>query len=133
MYRSLNPEHITRTIAQLRDRIQERFPGSGLGKVAGGEGVLGLQRAFQVAGAHTTVTSLWSVDDKATQQLMVRFYENRWEKKLPALEALMEAQRWMLAEGIKRGMVREPVAETAAMPRTPPYYWAAFILSGDWR
>ena len=34
MYRSLNPEHITRTIAQLRDRIQERFPGSGLGKVA---------------------------------------------------------------------------------------------------
>lgn len=45
MYRSLNPEHITRTIAQLRDRIQERFPGSGLGKVAeelqriGGEAV----------------------------------------------------------------------------------------------
>ena len=34
MYRSLNPEHIIRTIAQLRDRIQERFPGSGLGKVA---------------------------------------------------------------------------------------------------
>ncbi len=34
MYRSLNPEHITRTIAQLRERIEERFPGSGLGRVA---------------------------------------------------------------------------------------------------
>jgi CHAT domain-containing protein len=107
---------------------------TGLGKVAGGEDVFGLQRAFQVAGAHTTVTSLWSVDDKATQQLMVRFYENRWEKKLPALEALTEAQRWLLTEGVKRGMVRlRDKDEAKGAARTPPYFWAAFVLSGDWR
>ena len=106
---------------------------TGLGKVAGGEGLLGLQRAFQVAGARSVVASLWSVDDKATQQLMIRFYENRWDRKMPALEALVEAQRWMLAEGVKRGLVREDSPKTDAHPRTPPYYWAAFVLSGDWR
>ena len=106
---------------------------TGLGATAGGEGVLGLQRAFQVAGARATVTSLWSVDDKATQQLMVRFYENRWEKKMAVLEALTEAQRWMLAEGLKRGLVRDDDGPPEGKPRTPPYYWAAFVLSGDWR
>src|SRR5205085_9805603 len=54
---------------------------TGRGKVAGGEGVLGLQRAFQVAGARTVVASLWSVDDAATQRLMTRYYDNLWEKK----------------------------------------------------
>jgi CHAT domain-containing protein len=49
---------------------------TGLGAVAGGEGALGLQRAFQVAGARTTVTSLWKVPDRATKELMIRFYDN---------------------------------------------------------
>ena len=60
---------------------------SGLGKQASGEGVLGLQRSFQSAGARSVVASLWSVDDAATKTLMVAFYRNLWEKKLPELEA----------------------------------------------
>jgi CHAT domain-containing protein/tetratricopeptide (TPR) repeat protein len=105
---------------------------TGLGKVAGGEGILGLQRGFQLAGARTTVTSLWKVDDNATRLLMEKFYENLWKHKLPKAEALRQAQLTMLREGPKRGVVR--VDEGGAMPAvSPPYYWAAFVLSGDWR
>jgi CHAT domain-containing protein len=106
---------------------------TGLGETAGGEGLLGLQRAFQTAGARSVVASLWQVDDEATRQLMVRFYENLWRAKEPLgkLAALREAQMWMLREGVKRGLVRRTAAKEPT--RTPPYYWAAFVLSGDWR
>ena len=77
---------------------------TGLGESAGGEGLLGLQRAFQLAGAKTTVASLWQVPDAATQLLMQRFYDNLWndDHKMSKLEALLEAQRWMLREGAKQ-------------------------------
>jgi CHAT domain-containing protein len=109
---------------------------TGLGEIAGGEGLLGLQRAFQVAGARSVVASLWKVDDVTTQLLMMRFYENLWQAKEPKskLEALREAQLYMLNHGLERGMVRrkgQQQATTAA--RTSPYFWAAFVLSGDWR
>ena len=105
---------------------------TGLGEDAGGEGLLGLQRAFHVAGARTVVASLWEVNDESTRALMERFYENLWKKKLSGLESLREAQLWMLQEGQTRGLVRQaPTSE--ADPRTPPLYWAAFVISGDWR
>jgi tetratricopeptide (TPR) repeat protein/CHAT domain-containing protein len=112
---------------------------TGLGQSAGGEGVLGLQRAFQTAGAKTVVVSLWQVPDEATQLLMQRFYGNLWEKKMPKLEALRDAQLWMLHEGIKNpGLARGFGLATAKQPADrggslSPYYWAAFVLSGDWR
>src|SRR5262249_41639097 len=67
---------------------------TGLGKAAGGEGMLGLQRAFQVAGARSCVSSLWSVDDAATQTMMTEFYKRLWDKDHPVrkLEALRQAQ-----------------------------------------
>jgi len=113
---------------------------TGLGKTAGNEGLLGLQRAFQTAGAKTVVASLWKVPDKATQLLMSRFYDNLWRKKMPKIEALREAQRWLLHDadkqtGLDRGLELEPV-DVAAFPKSgglPPYFWAAFVLSGDWR
>jgi len=105
---------------------------TGLGEVASGEGVLGLQRAFQVAGVRTTITSLWRVPDEATRLLMERFYENVWTKKLGKLQALREAQLWMLKEGRARGMKLKGETATKST-RLPPYYWAAFVLSGDWR
>ena len=65
---------------------------------------------------------------------MVRFYENLWQKKMSKLEALRQAQLWMLKEGLKRGLVVLDEEERVQKPvRTPAYYWAAFVLSGDWR
>lgn len=107
---------------------------TGRGRTAGGEGVLGLQRAFQVAGAKTVVTSLWDVSDDATSALMIDLYENYWSKEMGMLESLRTAQLEMLREGPRRGLVE--VAEDAPVDRdrrAPPYYWAAFVLSGDWR
>ena len=101
--------------------------------------LMGLQRAFQVAGARTVVASLWSVPDEPTKVLMERFYANRWEKKMSKLNALREAQLWMLREGrgdalVQRGIRRVgPAPPPAGDGRLPPYYWAAFVLSGDWR
>jgi CHAT domain-containing protein/Tfp pilus assembly protein PilF len=105
---------------------------TGLGKSAGGEGLLGLQRAFQIAGARSVMATLWQVRDDAARSLMVDFYENLWKKKMSKLEALRAAQLAMLRDGIKRGM---EIAGQPADPkrRLPPYYWAAFVLSGDWR
>jgi CHAT domain-containing protein len=109
---------------------------TGLGEVAGGEGLLGLQRAFQVAGAKTVMASLWSVNDEATRRLMVRFYENLWLRKLPKVEALRQAQLWMLRGETMPGEAErggERAKPSVAPGRQPPYTWAGFVLSGDWR
>jgi CHAT domain-containing protein/tetratricopeptide (TPR) repeat protein len=112
---------------------------TGLGERVGGEGVLGLQRAFQIAGARTVVASLWKVQDHTTRAVMGRFYENLWQKGMPKLEALREAQLWMLREGRAHGLV--PTSDTDSKPstnsngqshRAPPRYWAAWSLSGAW-
>jgi CHAT domain-containing protein/Tfp pilus assembly protein PilF len=89
---------------------------TGLGEVAGGEGVYGLQRAFHMAGAQTTVASLWQVDDEITQELVTRFFENLWHHGMGRLEALRQAQF-----AVRRG----------EGDRAQPRYWAAWVLSGD--
>jgi len=113
---------------------------TGLGQIAGGEGALGLQRAFQVAGARSVVSSLWKVDDTATQLLMTQFYDNLWNKKLPPLAAFREAQLSLLhgkVEGARlRGLsVAKADPQTAhtegADGRLPPRLWAAFVVSGS--
>jgi CHAT domain-containing protein/tetratricopeptide (TPR) repeat protein len=87
-----------------------------LGKEIKGEGIIGLTRGFMYAGAHRVVASLWSVQDKATSELMTNFYRNLLKKKLPPGAALREAQLSML--------------QTARWGS--PYYWAAFSLHGMW-
>ena len=100
---------------------------TGLGTVAGGEGVFGLQRAFALAGARATVGSMWQVDDDATAALMFEFYRRLWDQtaKIGKLEALRAAQLAVL-----NGEVFVPPGGTVGQ-RISPYFWAAFSLSGD--
>ena len=84
---------------------------TGLGKFDAGEGVYGLQRGFRSAGAKSIVTSLWKVDDEATRDFMIHFYQQMFESK-DKLEAFRSAQLAM----------KEKYRE--------PYYWGAFVLSG---
>ena len=58
---------------------------------------------------------------------MTRAYENWWSGKKSKLEGLIDAQRRMLKEGMPG------LDGKVAKGRTPPYFWAAFVLSGDWR
>jgi CHAT domain-containing protein len=116
---------------------------TGLGETAGGEGLLGLQRAFQIAGAKSVLATLWTIDDKASRTLMAEFYENLWKRKMPKLEALRRAQLAMLRGDIARGGESSAPATHRGVrllpsladehKRLPPHYWAAFVLSGDWR
>jgi CHAT domain-containing protein/Tfp pilus assembly protein PilF len=127
---------------------------TGLGDVAGGEGVFGLQRAFHIAGCHNVVASLWKVDDAATAALMTRFYGHLFaaeeSRRLPPVEALRRAQldlyrhpelipAWSRGEarapGKPRPATEPPPADTppelvTGADRAPIKLWAAFTLSG---
>lgn len=83
---------------------------TGLGKVTNGDDVVGLTRGFLYAGSRSIVASLWSIDDRATADLMKSFYANL------ASETKQEALR------LAQLKTRE------AFPH--PFYWAAFQLTG---
>ena len=102
---------------------------SGLGETAGGEGLLGIQRAFQVAGARTTIASIWKVPDDATRTIMEHFYRNFLEKKMSIAESLRAAQIEALHHPDAFRQASNPDDEGPAT-QLPPQYWAAFSVSG---
>lgn len=88
-----------------------------LGKNVRGEGLIGLTRGFMYAGARRVVATLWKVDDAATAEFMKRFYRNLLQKNMKPSAALFAAQN-----------------EMKQIPRfRAPYFWAGFVLQGDWR
>jgi CHAT domain-containing protein len=89
---------------------------TGVGQVQTGEGVYGLRRALVLAGAEAQVMSLWKVDDTATKQLMVAYYDKLVRQHIGRADALRLAQLSMLDDP----------------KRQHPYYWAAFIHGGAW-
>jgi CHAT domain-containing protein len=89
---------------------------TGLGMEMGGEGLIGLTRAFQYAGARTVVSSLWSVGDVSTAQLMKVFYG------------------YLKAGDTKDEALRAAQVSLLRNPRTAhPFHWAAFEVIGDWQ
>lgn len=87
---------------------------TGVGEVRAGEGVFGLSRSFLAAGAQTVVMSLWQVQDRATEQLMTRFYES-----------------------LRVGMSKAEALRAAALSvkaqnhTSHPYFWGAFVVTGN--
>jgi CHAT domain-containing protein/predicted negative regulator of RcsB-dependent stress response len=90
---------------------------TGLGKGIKGEGLIGLTRGFMYAGAPRVVASLWDVDDFATAELMKLFYQRMLKDGLSAGAALRAAQLEMSRQ--KRW--------------ASPYFWAGFVLHGEWQ
>jgi CHAT domain-containing protein len=88
-----------------------------LGKEVRGEGLMGLTRGFLYAGVPRVVASLWPVEDRASTELMTRFYGAMWQDGLSPAAALRQAQRAMRRDPRYRG----------------PFSWAGFVLQGDWR
>jgi len=90
---------------------------TGLGKEIKGEGLIGLTRGFMYSGAPRVVASLWNVDDLATAELMKLFYRGMLKDGLPAGAALRAAQ-----------------LELSRQKRwASPYFWAGFVLHGEWK
>lgn len=91
---------------------------TGLGKEKRGEGVIGLTRAFMYAGAPTVGVSLWSVADKSTAELMTDFYKRfLGASPVPASSAMRDAQLAMIS----------------GKKYSAPFYWAPFVLVGEWK
>jgi len=89
---------------------------TGLGKDVKGEGLVGLTRGFMYAGATRVVASLWKVDDAATAQLMSYFYQEMFTNQKKPAAALRAAQLKMAKHRAWKS----------------PYYWAGFIIQGEW-
>ncbi len=94
---------------------------TGVGEVRSGEGVFGLRRAFQIAGARTLVMSLWSVEDESARTWMEALYRARLERNRSTADAVRDASTEVLRDRRSHGL------------STHPFYWGAFVAAGDWR
>jgi CHAT domain-containing protein len=87
-----------------------------VGREIRGEGLVGLTRGFMYAGARRVVATLWNVNDRATAEFMMRFYEGVLRDRLTVAVSLRAAQLALLQD-----------------PRwSSPYYWGGIVLQGDW-
>ncbi len=90
---------------------------TGLGKVFAGEGCWGLSQSFMIAGAKAVVVSLWPVNDLATKEFMMAFYDFVFNRHMSFIDALSETKR-VFIRGDRGDALRAPI------------YWAPFILNG---
>ncbi|MEM7585822.1 MAG: CHAT domain-containing tetratricopeptide repeat protein [Acidobacteriota bacterium] len=120
---------ITDTLRLDADLVVLSACATAAGPERGGEGLMSLSRAFQIAGARTVAASLWSVADDSTAELMIRFYRHLLAGE-PKDEALRKAQMELIA-----GPTADQSGDrkTAARDFSAPYHWAAFQLIGDWQ
>jgi len=93
---------------------------TGNSELLDGEGVLGLQRAFRVAGVRTVIMTLWPADDQVTGRFMHELYSERFALKASTADAVWRSARKLLLE------------RRAAGKSTHPWYWAGFVGSGGW-
>jgi tetratricopeptide (TPR) repeat protein len=92
---------------------------TGLGEVISGEGVFGLQRAFNQIGVRSLVMSMWSVPDRETKEFMVEFYQNFHGRKMDRCQALRQAALK------QKSLVKQRYG------KDNPFYWGAFVFLGQ--
>jgi CHAT domain-containing protein/tetratricopeptide (TPR) repeat protein len=117
----LTAEEVASLNLQKTDWVVLSACDTGIGEVRPGEGVFGLRRAFQIAGARTVIMSLWSIDDQAARQWMRALYQDHFERHLSTADAMREASLSVLR------------ARRASGQSTHPFYWGGFVAAGDWR
>ncbi|MBD3869045.1 MAG: CHAT domain-containing protein [Acidobacteria bacterium] len=93
---------------------------TGLGRIQTAEGVLGMRRAFQIAGVSTLIMSLWPVEDQATREWMAGLYKARLKGS-------------STTEAVQRATVGIIKALKEKKRSTHPYAWGAFVAAGDYR
>jgi CHAT domain-containing protein len=93
---------------------------TGNGELRDGEGVLGLERAFRIAGVRSVVMTLWPIDDDLARRFMHELYAQRFGHGASAAHAVWGSARKLLQE------------RRAAGKSTHPWYWAGFVASGGW-
>jgi CHAT domain-containing protein len=93
---------------------------TGNGELRDGEGVLGLQRAFRVAGARSVIMTLWPVDDDVARRFMHELYAERLGRQASTADAVWHSARKLLLD------------RRIAGKSTHPWYWAGFVGSGGW-
>jgi CHAT domain-containing protein/tetratricopeptide (TPR) repeat protein len=94
---------------------------TGLGTISAGEGVIGLRRAFQIAGVKTVMMSLWPVGDRTARRWTELLYRARLDAGLDSASSAWLATKQLLEQ---RRLARQS---------TNPFYWAGFVAAGDWR
>jgi CHAT domain-containing protein len=97
------------------------------GSASNGREIDGLGTTAQLKGAKSVISSLWEVNDESTGRLMSDFYK-KWAEgggKLTKVEALRDAQLSLLKGRIK--------PNGTGFDYTHPYFWAPFVLMGNWR
>ncbi len=99
---------------------------SALGRELGGEGILGITRAFQYSGARMVLSSLWQVSDASTSELMTRFYQFHG-KGMRADSALRRAKMTLLKKPL---IIKNEKGSKSKLDASHPFYWAAFSLYG---
>ncbi len=110
---------------------------TGLGRVVKGDGLIGISRGFMIAGARSVLVSLWNVSDKSTSILMKNFYENRVRKGMRSAAALraakLELMNMKFTDDSERGIsgISGSRKGGSKRPFAHPYFWAAFILTGE--
>jgi CHAT domain-containing protein/tetratricopeptide (TPR) repeat protein len=94
---------------------------TGTGQIKAGEGVFGLRRAFQIAGARTVIMSLWAIGDESTASWMRDLYDARFNGRLST------------ADSVRQANLRALDGRRARQQSTHPFYWAGFVAAGAWR
>jgi CHAT domain-containing protein len=91
---------------------------TGLGEVKAGEGVFGLRRAFQMAGARTVISTLWRVEDQSAAE---------------TIQSLLTEGFPVTPESSRRAMLKRLTELRASHQSDHPFFWAGYVINGDWK